>query len=109
MIAEFNGKLNRIQVKTANEESNGSVVCYCRSSKNHTSNKELRTYEKEVDYFIFYNQIKDIIALVPIQEIGSNKTIKLRIKPTKNNQTKGIRFFSDFSFDKILNDSVTQW
>lgn len=102
MIAEFNGKLNRIQVKTANEEVNGSIRCYCRSSKNHTTNKSLDTYEKDVDYFVFYNQIRDIIALVPIEEIGSCKVISLRIEPTKSGQLKGIRFFEDYSFDKIL-------
>jgi hypothetical protein len=102
MIAEFNGKLNRIQVKTANEEVNGSIKCYCRSSKNHTTNKSLDTYEKDVDYFVFYNQIRDIIALVPIEEIGSCKVISLRVEPTKSGQLKGIRFFEDYSFDKIL-------
>lgn len=102
MIAEFNGKLNRIQVKTANEEVNGSIKCYCRSSKNHTTNKSLDTYEKDVDYFVFYNQTRDIIALVPIEEIGSCKVISLRIEPTKSGQLKGIRFFEDYSFDKIL-------
>jgi len=102
MIAEFGGKLNKIQVKTANEEGNGSITCYCRSSKNHTTHKELKTYENEIDYFVFYNQIRDIIALVPISEVGSNKTIKLRVEPPKNGQVCNIRFFSDYSFDKIL-------
>lgn len=102
MVAEFNGKLNRIQVKTANEENNGSIKCYCRSSKNHTTNKNLDTYENDVDYFVFYNQIRDIIALVPIEETNGCKSISLRIEPTKSGQTIGVRFFKDFSFDKIL-------
>lgn len=108
MVAEFNGKLNRIQVKTANEEVNGSIRCYCRSSKNHTTNKSLDTYENDVDYFVFYNQIRDIIALVPIEIIGNCKTISLRIEPTANGQTTGIKFFKDFNFDNIINSSVTQ-
>lgn len=102
MIAEFNGKLNRIQIKTANEENYGSIKCYCRSSKNHTTNKTLDIYNEDVDYFVFYNQTRDIIALVPIEEIGSSKSISLRIEPTKSGQIKGTRFFNDYSFDKIL-------
>lgn len=102
MVAEFNGKLNRIQVKTANEENNGSIKCYCRSSKNHTTNKEIKTYENDIDYFVFYNQIRDIIALVPIKDIGEHQTISLRLEPTVSGQVKGIRFFKDYSFDKIL-------
>ena len=108
MIAEFGGKLNRIQVKTANEEANGSIRCYCRSSKNHTTNKSLDTYEKDVDYFVFYNQNRDIIALVPIKDIGSCQTISLRIEPTKNGQTSGIKFFKDYDFDKILPGDATE-
>lgn len=102
MIAEFNGKLNRIQVKTANEERNGSIICYTRSSSNHTTNKALKTYENDVDYFVFYNQIRDIIAIVPIEEVGLSRSITLRIEPCKNNQIKGIRFFKDYSFDNII-------
>ena len=41
LVAEFNGKLNKIQVKTANDERNGAICCYCRSSTNHTTNKKL--------------------------------------------------------------------
>lgn len=102
MVAEFNGKLNRIQIKTANEIKNGAIKCYTRSSTNHTTNKILSTYEKDVDYFVFYNQNLDIIALVPIEEIGSRKSLSLRIEPTKSGQIKGTKFFQDYSFDKIL-------
>lgn len=104
MIAEFNGKFNRIQVKTANEEENGSIKCYCRSSTNHTTNKKLSTYENEVDYFVFVNSIYDIVAIVPIDFIGEKKVISLRLTPPLNNQKTNINYFSDFSFDKILGE-----
>ena len=100
LIAEFDGKFNRIQVKTCNEEENGAIICYTRSSTNHTTNRNLITYENEVDYFVFVNQTRDWVALVPIEEIGKNKTIRLRIVPPANGQTKGVRYFSDFSFEK---------
>ena len=102
MIAEFNNKFNRIQVKTANEEENGSIKCYCRSSHNHTTNKKCNTYIGEVDYFVFYSQTYDKIAIVPIEEIGDKKVISLRITETKNGQKKGIRFFEDYTFDKFF-------
>lgn len=101
LVAEFNGKLNRIQVKTANEERNGSIVCYARSSTNHTTNKKLTTYEGEVDYFVFVNQTYGLMALVPMEEVGSQKTINLRIKVPENG-VKNFRSFNDFSFDKII-------
>lgn len=98
LIAEFDGKFNRIQVKTCNEEENGAIVCYARSSTNHTTNRNLTTYENEVDYFVFVNQTRDWVALVPMEEIGKNKAIRLRVVPPANRQTKGIRYFEDFLF-----------
>ena len=100
LVAEFDGKFNRVQVKTCNEEENGAIICYTRSSTNHTTNRNLSTYENEVDYFVFVNQTRDWLAIVPIEEIGKNKAIRLRIIPPANGQTKGIRYFSDFSFEK---------
>ena len=100
MIAEFDGKFNRIQVKTSNEEENGAICCWARSSTNHTTNKQLSSYEGEVDYFVFVNQTHDLIALVPIEELESKKSIRLRLTPPANGQTKGIRYFADYSFDK---------
>lgn len=100
LIAEFDGKFNRIQVKTANEEENGAIICWTRSSHNHTTNKKLSTYVGDIDYFVFVNHTYDLIALVPIEEVGDAKSIRLRITPPANGQSKGIRYFSDFSFDK---------
>ena len=103
MIAEFDGKFNRIQVKTSNEEENGAICCWARSSTNHTTNKKLSSYEGEVDYFVFVNQTHDLIALVPIEDLEGQKSIRLRLTPPANGQTKGIRYFADYAFDKKFN------
>ena len=102
LIAEFNGKLNKIQVKTANEMRDGSIVCYARSSTNHTTNKNLTDYQNDVDYFVFYNHNLDKIAIVPIEVIGTRKTIHLRVEEAKNNQSKNTNYFDDFSFDNLF-------
>lgn len=99
MVIELNGVFKKVQVKTANEEENGSIKCYTRSSKNHTTNKELKTYVGEVDYFVFYNQRHDKIAIVPIDDIGDKKSISLRITSPLNNQK--CKFFDDYSFNKL--------
>lgn len=100
MVAEFDGKFNRIQVKTSNEEENGAICCWARSSTNHTTNKKLSSYEGEVDYFVFVNQTHDLVALVPIEDLQGQKSMRLRLTPPANGQTKGIRYFTDYSFDK---------
>lgn len=102
LIAEFNGKLNRIQVKYCNQKiTNGSIPCPCASSLNHTTNKVKTTYENEIDYFIFYLVEWKKICIVPIEVVGSKKSMCFRLEAPKNNQGN-CNLVDDYSFDKIL-------
>ena len=50
LIADFNGKLNRIQIKYCNQQTeNNSIICPCSSSTNHTTNKHYTTYVNDID------------------------------------------------------------
>lgn len=104
LIADFNGKLNKIQVKYCNQKisENNSISCPCSSSLNHTTNKNKRTYENDIDYFAFYLVEWDKIILVPIDVIGTKKTIMFRLEKPKNNQGN-CNLVEDYEFDKILN------
>ena len=104
LIAEFNGKLNKIQVKYCNQKisENNSINCPCSSSLNHTTNKIYTTYENEIDYFVFYLAEWDKILLVPIQEIGNKKNMVFRLDKPKNNQSN-CNLVENYTFDKILN------
>lgn len=88
LIAEFNGKLNRIQVKYCNQKvtENNSISCPCASSTNHTTNKNYTTYENDIDYFCFYLVEWNEILIVPIEQIGTKKSIVFRQDLPKNNQ-----------------------
>lgn len=103
LIAEFNGKLNKIQVKYCNQLSDtGSVSCPCASSTNHTTNKHLSTYENDVDYMCFYLACWDIVTIVPIEQIGIKKTISFRLDKPKTTNQFSVNLVEDYSFDKIL-------
>ena len=108
LIAEFNGKLNKIQIKyCAQITENNSIICPCASSTNHTTNKHYTTYENDVDYIACYIQPLDKSILIPIKEVGKQKSITVRITPTSNNQQKGIHYLDDFSFDNyIIKDDI---
>ena len=88
LIADFNGKLNRIQVKYCNQQIsvNNSIICPCASSTNHTTNKHYTTYETDIDYFCFYIVEWNEIVIVSIDEIGIRKSIIFRKDAPKNNQ-----------------------
>lgn len=102
LIAEFNGKLNKIQIKYCSQLSEtGSITCKTSSSKNHTTNKRLDTYKNDVDYIAFYIQPWNDSCLIPIEDCLGN-TLSLRKEKPKNNQSKKIHLVDDYSFDKIL-------
>ena len=100
LIAEFNGKLNRIQVKYCGQFQDNSIVCPCASSTNHTTNKHYDNYYGQIDYFVFYLKEWDIPILVPIEYIGNKKSIIFR-KMNKEKRPE-CHYIEDFSFDKIL-------
>ena len=103
LIADFNGKLNRIQIKYCNQQTeNNSIICPCSSSTNHTTNKHYTTYENDVDYICFYLPRWNKTMIIPIDVIGNRKEIYVRLDPPKNNQKSKITLVDDYSFDKIL-------
>ena len=103
LVADFNGKLNKIQVKYCNQKisENNSIVCPCASSTNHTTNKHYTTYENDIDYFVFYLAEWNELLLVPIEKIGTKKSIMFRMDKPKNNQYN-CNLVKDYTFDKIL-------
>ena len=102
MIADFNGKLNKIQIKYSSQLSeNDSYICHTSSSTNHTTNKHMDKYINQVDYIAVYIAPWNESILIPIQDCDKN-VICIRKEIGKNNQQKGIHLLSDYSFDKIL-------
>lgn len=103
MVAEFNGKLNKIQCKTClnmKDEDSFEIYIINRSTK---EGKDIsRSYSKEdIDYFSIYNVEKDILLLYPNNEYQST-AITFRINPSKNNQVKEINFVKDYLFENIV-------
>lgn len=102
LIAEFNGKLNKIQVKTSIKAENGKIVFDITSSTIHRKNGEKHIYTSdEIDYFACYNIARDKIFLFKVDEVP-NTTITIRYERPKNGQTQGIRFEEDYLLDNIL-------
>ena len=105
LIAEFNNKLNKIQIKYCSEIiKTGSIVCKCASSTNHTTNKHYTTYKNDVDYICCYLQPWDVSVIIPIEEIGDKKMFLIRKDLPKNCQNKNIHYLNNYLFDTIINN-----
>ena len=102
LIAEFNGKLNRIQVKTSLKAEDGKMTFSLVSSTMHRTNGIKHVYtENEIDYFALYNVQRDKLFLIHVSQTP-NTSIIIRYEKPKNNQTQGIHFEDDYLFEKVI-------
>jgi hypothetical protein len=94
-IVDINGKLLKIQVKTFRLGENGEYFIFTTSTS-HTNTKGTIncSYSKdEIDYFA--TMYDGDCYIISISECGKREQ-RLRIKPTKNGQTVGIKFAKDY-------------
>ena len=99
-IADIEGHLIRVQVKTSSTKDDGKSYSFsCRSSRTNGKRTINKKYNKsEIDYFA--TCIKGKCYLIPLSECGSDKL--LRFVPPKNGQTRGVNFAKDYEIEVIL-------
>ena len=98
-IADVDGKLLKVQVKTSSLKDENAIKFSCRTTHvNCKGVKNDRYSSDEVDYFATY--WNDKCYLIPIDECSVEKT--LRFTPPKNGQTKGVSFASGYELEKMV-------
>lgn len=98
LIAEKDGKLIRFQCKAITPQK-GSLTLRARKSGPGFS----FNYSPEMfDYFAVYDLNSGQLYAVPSNHMDSNKCINLRVEPSKNNQSVGIKNADDFLFEQII-------
>ena len=100
-IADINGKLIKVQVKTSSTKDEGkSFEFSCRSTRVNAQGSLSRAYTaEEIDYFCTYFNNK--CYLIPISECSRSK--KLRLEPPASNQKVGINMAIDYELLSQLN------
>ena len=92
-IADVNGKLLKIQVKTSSLKDENSIKFSCRTTHvNCTGVKNERYSINDIDFFATYWNGE--CYLIPIAECSVEKT--LRFAPPKSGQIKGICFAKNY-------------
>ena len=69
---------------------------------NHTTNKKFDTYKEDVDIIAFYISEIDTCIMFDILEVGDKTSITIRESIPKNNQSKGIFFIKDHTFNNYF-------
>lgn len=102
-IADINGKLIRVQVKTASKKKNteNAIIFSTSSTRVNSQGNYTKSYtNKEIDYFATYWDSQ--CYLVPIEETSSrDKT--LRFASPANGQLIGVSFAKDYELKTQIN------
>lgn len=102
LIAEFNGKLNKIQVKTSIKAEEGKMKFDLTSTIRKQKDYIKFNYSIEnIDYFALYNIERDKVFLISVEETGDT-AVTIRYEPPKNGQKVGIRFEKDYLIENVL-------
>lgn len=100
-IVDINHNLYKIQVKTSTPKEENSYIEFSTSTS-HTNTKgtiNLSYSEDDVDFFATIYE--DQCYLVPYSACGKRMQ-RLRLVPTKNNQTKGVVFAKDYHLENVV-------
>lgn len=99
-IVDINHCLYKVQVKTSSlKEDSYLEFCTSTSHTNSQGTKNLSYSNEDVDFFAtMYN---GQCYLIPFELCGK-RAQRLRLVPTKNNQTKGVIFAKDFLLTETI-------
>ena len=96
LIAQFNNKLNRIQIKTtASLNRAGAMEWKVTRQEGYHGNRTQYKVE-DIDYFAFYCLETDIVCLVPFDENFPTTTLSIRLDNYSGNRLPTMRFAKDF-------------
>jgi hypothetical protein len=94
LIAEKNGKFNRIQVKyvgNLTKRSTIPVVLHSISRKGRIQYKE-----DEIDFIAVYCKPLENFYIIPFKDVAGKTAVNLRVKPANNNQAEKIIYSENF-------------
>lgn len=93
LIAEKDGKLTKIQVKSYTSIREEYVdVRGTKSGPNY----RFKYSTSDIDIFAIYILDLDKILYIPSDFLNNQSMITIRLKPSKNRQKKGVHFFDEF-------------
>lgn len=97
LIAIKGSKVLKIQVKSGSIV-NGTVTVYLQKQRNHNTEERYHRYTlEEVDYFAQHVIDTDEVLWVKNADVADKSILTIRKEVPKNNQTKGINLFENFT------------
>ena len=100
LVAEFNGKLNKIQCKTTDKVKDGIIIWKINSTV-VTGGSKWKTHKYTED---LYCRELNLLLLVPIQAISARNTLSFTYPFREVKYAHSQRNFEDFLFEKTIGE-----
>jgi hypothetical protein len=101
LIAEFNGKLNKIQIKTTEFLHEDSYMIWWVTHQEGNHGKVKKYTPEEVDYFALYCIATGTMYLVPYTNALTQRVI-IRLDSYKGRRNKTMKFESEYLFENFI-------
>ena len=97
LVIEVNSRLVKVQCKTGRLKNGAIFFSPCSTYGHHRhAAKARRAYTDQVDFFGVYCPETGGAYLVPIADVLAKTRAALRVSPSRNRQTRGVRFAAEY-------------
>ena len=104
LIAEFNGKLNRIQIKTTQSLNRAGAMEWKVTRQTGYHGNRVQYSLEDIDYFAFYCVETDIVCLVPFDSNFPSSNLSIRLDDYKGNKLPSMRFAKDYQIKNFIKE-----
>lgn len=102
LIVDYGSRLSRIQCKTGRLKDGAVQFATCSTYAHHPNPKVVRrSYVGEIDEFGVYCPELGTVYIVPIEDVTARKEARLRVVPSRNNQSKGVRLAAPYEIARL--------
>lgn len=102
LIAEFNNKLNKIQIKTTSSLNKAGAMEWKVTRQEGYHGNKINYKKEDIDYFAFYCLETDIVCLVPFDENFPNATLSIRLDDYNGRKLSTMRFAKDYQIINFI-------
>lgn len=102
LIAQFNNKLNKIQIKTTASLNKAGAMEWKVTRQEGYHGSRIQYDKKDIDYFAFYCLETDIVCLVPFDENFPTTTLSIRLDNYSGQRLPTMRFVKDFQIANFI-------
>ena len=106
-VVDIENKLYKIQVKTSTPKEENSYIEFATSTSHTNTRGTLNLTYSENDVDFFATMYNNECYLIPFSHCGK-RAQRLRLVPTKNGQTTGIKFAKDYHLNDIVENLKSQ-